>query len=90
MNDPSGAVVAAVKALVVEEPGVDILHDGADGAEPGAMIGPFMPDHGPDALTQAEPAVIGAVVAGIGEKGGRSPRRRPGPGAAVRGTSWCH
>src|SRR5690349_19021437 len=70
LNDVGVGVVAAIEAFVVEEPGVGILHDGADGSEAGAMFGPFMPDHGLDALAQAEPAVVGAVVAGISQEAG--------------------
>ena len=67
LNDAGRAVMAASEALVVEEPGVDILHHGADGCEPGAMFNALVPDHGPDALAQAKPAVIGAVVASISQ-----------------------
>jgi hypothetical protein len=55
----------AIEAFVVEEPSVDILHDGADGSEPGTVFDRLVPDHGPDALAPAEPAILGAVVAGI-------------------------
>jgi hypothetical protein len=65
LNDIGGAVMAAVEALVVEKLGVGILHDGADGAEPGAVFDPLVPDHGLNALAQAQPAIVGAVVAGI-------------------------
>src|SRR3954451_13139500 len=70
LNDAGRPVVAAGKALVAEEPGVDVLHDGADGAEPAAVVHAFVPDYGSDALAQAEPAVIGAVIAGIGHETG--------------------
>ena len=71
----------AVETLVVEEPSVDIRHDGADSSEPGAVFDPLVPDHGPDALAQAEPAVIGAVVAGIPCPGsGCAAATRGGPG----------
>jgi hypothetical protein len=51
-----------MRIAVVEEPSVGVLDDGADGSEPGAMVDPLVPDHGPDALAQAEPAIVGTVV----------------------------
>jgi hypothetical protein len=89
LNDAGRAVLAAIKGLVVEEPGVDILYDGADGSEPGAVFNALVADHGPDALAQAEPAVIGAVAAGIRQEGARLRRRRPRRGAAAREISPC-
>jgi hypothetical protein len=97
LNDGGRAVVSSIQAFVVEQPSIDILHDGADGSEPGAVLNAFVPDHGPDALAQAEPTVIGAVVAGIpcpgsgcaaaargGRRGERSWRRPPGPTTRAR------
>lgn len=60
--------MSSIEALVVEQPCVGILDDGADDAEAGTMVRTDLPDQGLDALAQAKPAVVRTVVAGIGEK----------------------
>ena len=60
--------MSSIEALVVEQPCVGVFDDGADDAESGAMPGTDFPDQRLDALAQAEPAVVHAVVAGIGEE----------------------
>jgi hypothetical protein len=62
--------VSSIEALVVEQPCVGVLDDGADAAEAGAVPGTDLADPGLDALAQAEPAIVRAVIAGIGEKTG--------------------
>ena len=60
--------MSSVEALVVEQPCVGVLDDGADDAETGAVLGTDLPDQGLNALTQTEPAVVRTIVTGIGEK----------------------
>ena len=62
--------MSSIEALVVEQPCVGVFDDGADDAESGAMPGTDFPDQRLDALAQAEPAVVRAIIAGIGEKAG--------------------
>ena len=50
--------MSSIKALVVEQPCVGILDDGADDAEPGTVLGADLADQRLDALAQAEPAVV--------------------------------
>jgi hypothetical protein len=57
--------MSSVEALVVEQPGVGVLDDGANDTKTGAVLGTNFPDQRLDAFAQAEPAIIGAVVAGM-------------------------
>ena len=50
--------MSSIEALVVEQPCVGVLDDGADGAESGAVPGTDLADQRLDALAQAEPAVV--------------------------------
>src|SRR3954451_8579370 len=69
----SQPVVAAIEALVGEQPNVRVLDDAASGAQPGPVRLASLADKRQDAFGRAKPAVLGAVICGIGiEPGDRS------------------
>jgi hypothetical protein len=65
IDDDCQFVVPAIEALVGEQPGICMLDDAANGAQPGAVrLGPLA-DQRQDALGRAQPAVLGAMICGI-------------------------
>src|SRR3954454_20048798 len=72
IDDARQSVVPTIEALVGEKPSVCMLDDAAFGAQPGAMrLAPFA-DERQDTLGRAQPAVLDAVMGGIGIKPGNS------------------
>ena len=65
-------VVSPIKSLVGQHPSAIVLNHAADPAWPRAVRFADVTDVGLDALAQAEPAVVGAGVAGIGVQLGDS------------------
>jgi hypothetical protein len=65
-DDAAEPVLAPVQALVGQQPCATVLDNAADGAEPRTVRRAHLADARLDAVLQAEPAVVGAVVACIG------------------------
>ena len=65
IDDARQSVIAAIEALVGEQPSVHVLDDTANGAEPGAVRLAPLADEQQDALGHVKPAVLGAVICGI-------------------------
>src|SRR3954451_13884535 len=62
IDDVRQSVVAAIEALVGEQPGVGVLDNAANGAQPGAVRLSALADQRQDTLGRAKPAVLGAVI----------------------------
>src|SRR3954447_10439587 len=66
IDDVRQSVVATVEALVGEQPSIGVLDNAANGAQPGSVWFAPLADQRQDALGRAQPAVLGAVIGGIG------------------------
>ena len=66
IDDDRQSVVAAIEALVGEQPSIGVLDNTANGAQSGAVWLAPLADQRQDALGCAKPAVLGAVIGGIG------------------------
>src|SRR3954468_11663485 len=71
-DDVAEPVLAPIKSLVGQQPSAVVLNHAADPAQPRAVRFADLTNVGLDALVQAEPAVVGAVAAGIGVQLGDS------------------
>ncbi len=60
--------MVAIQALVGEQPGIGVLDDTADLAMASAMRLADLADDWLDAVTQAKPSVVGAIVSSVGVK----------------------
>src|SRR5215210_6539308 len=70
IDDDGQPVVAAIEALVGEQPSIGVLDDAANGAQPGAVRLAPLADQRQDALGRAKSMVLGAVICGIGVEPG--------------------
>src|SRR3712207_496097 len=64
-DDPTNPVLPPVQPFAGRQPGVAVLDDAADLAEPGAVGLADLADVRLDPVAQAEPAVVRAVVARV-------------------------
>src|SRR4051794_35446513 len=71
-DDVAEPVLAPIESFVGQQPSAVVLNHAADPAQPRAVRFADLTNVGLDALVQAEPAVVGAVVAGIGVQLGDS------------------
>ena len=62
--------MSSIESLVAEEPRVGVFDHGANHSQAGAMLGTNLADERLNAFAQTQPAVVGAVIAGIGEEAG--------------------
>lgn len=69
-DDGPQPVMAAIQAFVGEQSSIGVLNDTADWAEAGAVRLADLADDRLDAVTQAEPAVVGAVASDVGVEAG--------------------
>src|SRR3954451_13310566 len=70
IDDVRQSVVAAIEALVGEQPSIGVLDNTAHGAQSGAVRLASLADQWQDSLGRAKLAVLGAVIGGIGVEPG--------------------